>query len=199
LSLVVSTGAFIFVLTLFLDLLELSFGRILWFMGTLRFWLYFVLHFGISSLAAYLIHTKVPDWFVLAPVATILGVSTLSNTNVKIAGNSLLPVADFFVSIKSKMIEQAAQDKATNIRRGQLVERLRKLGSSKLEEACSAALMAARWAPEKVEARLAKAREACEQGGVSYQNNVLVGTLLDANLDFVEQSIDEWEKSIRAA
>jgi hypothetical protein len=196
LSLVTSTGVFIFALTLFLDLLELSFGRILWFIRTLRFWLYFILHFGISSFAAYLIHSKLPEWYLLAPAATFLGVAIISNMNVKLAGNSLVPVADFFVSIKSKMIEQAAQDKATNIRRAQLVERLRKLGPVKLEEACSAALMAARWTPERVQAKVMKARKAREQGGTTYQNNVLIDVLLDANLDLVEQSIDKWEKEV---
>ncbi len=72
----------ILLLTLFVDVLELSFARILWFIKTLRFWLYFVLHYGLSILAAYFLHAKLTEWYILAPAATFLGVGVISNTNV---------------------------------------------------------------------------------------------------------------------
>jgi hypothetical protein len=192
LSLVIPTGAAIFALTIFLDLLEMSFGRILWFMRTLRFWLYFVLHFGISCLAAYLIHSKVTDWYLLALVSTFLGVAIISNTNVKVAGIPLVPIADLFVSIKAKMIDQAGQDKATVLRKAQLVERLQKLGTTKLEAKCSTALIAVGWTPDRIRKRIEKAKGSGKQTA-TYQENSLIGLLLDTNLDLVEQSIDKWE------
>jgi len=192
--LVFATGVSIFLLTLFLDLLEMSFGRILWFMKTLRFWLYFILHFGISCLSAYLIHSKLTDWYLLAFVSTFLGVAIISNTNVKIAGISIVPVADLFVSIKTKMTAQAAEDKATVLMKAQLVGRLRRLSLAKLEEACYAALIAAGWQAERVQRKL----EYIEETGKNkpdYQKNLLVDLLLAVNMDFVEQSIDKWEKN----
>jgi len=192
-SLVVPAGSAIFGLTLFLDLLEMSFGRILWFMRTLRFWLYFTLHFLISCLAAYLVHSKIPDWFLLAPAATFLGVAIISNTNIKLAGFSLVPIADMFVSIKTKMIEQAGQDKGTVIRKAQLIQKLRKLDVKKIEDACTAALIAAQQPPDKVQAKIDRAR-AASKGDQDYLKNILIDMLLKANLPFVEQNIETWEK-----
>jgi hypothetical protein len=192
-SLVVSVGIAVFGLTLFLDVLEMSFGRILWFIKTLRFWLYFTLHFLMSCLAAYLIHSKIPDWFLLAPAATFLGVAIISNTNIKLAGFSLVPVADMFVSIKTKMIDQAGQDKATEIRKAQLIQRLRKLNVKKLEDACSAALIAAKQPPDRIQGKVDKARDAAKSNQ-DYLKNILIDTLLKANLPFVEANIELWEK-----
>ena len=194
-SLAIPTGLFIFALALFLDLLELSFGRILWFIRTLRFWLYFLLHFGLSCLAAYFIHSKVQDWFILAPVATFLGVAIISNTNVKVAGISIVPIADLFVSIKAKMIDQAGQDKATEIRKAQLVQRLRKLSVEKLEQSCSAALLGAHKTPDYIQSVLAKSKAG--NNGTDYQKYSLISVLIDVNLAFVEQNIDTWEKEPR--
>jgi hypothetical protein len=56
------TAALLLFITLFLDVLELSFGRILWFIRTLRFWLYFVLHFALAAFAAFLIRNQITEW-----------------------------------------------------------------------------------------------------------------------------------------
>jgi hypothetical protein len=133
----------IFFLTLFLDLLELSFGRIVWFIKTLRFWLYFGLHFGLSCIAAYLVRNALSDWYLQALIGTFLGVAIISNTDIKIGGYSLLPAAQLFLSIKAKIVDQAAEDKANAVARAQLVERLQKLTVLKIEDARSAALIAA--------------------------------------------------------
>jgi hypothetical protein len=69
---VLPTGVFILAVSFFLDLLDLSFGRAVWFIRTLRFWLYFILHFGISCLAAYLMRSQISEWYLLAPVAWAL-------------------------------------------------------------------------------------------------------------------------------
>jgi hypothetical protein len=188
----VPTGLAIFLLTLFFDLLEMSFGRILWFMRTIRFWLYFILHLLISSLAAYLLHAKISDWYLLAPVATVLGVAVISNTNIKLAGFSLVPIADLFVSIKTKMIEQAGEDKALELRRAQLIQRLRNLCPKKLEDACSAALLAAKKKPDQIKAMMDKARTA-SNGSDDHFKNFLMGMLLKSNVAFVEENIQTWE------
>jgi hypothetical protein len=191
---VVPVGLAIFLLTLFLDLLEMSFGRILWFMRTLRFWLYFTLHFLISSLAAYLLHSKISDWYLLALVATLLGVAIVSNTNIKLAGFSLVPIADLFLSIKTKMIEQAGEDKALELRRAQLIQRLRKLDSKELEDACSSALLAANKTPEQIQAKIVRARTA-SKGNDDHFKNFLMGMLLRSNVAFVEGNIQAWCQS----
>jgi hypothetical protein len=104
----------------------------------------------------------------------------------------LVPIADLFVSIKAKMIDQAGQDKATVLRKAQLVERLRKLGITKLEAKCSAALIAVGWTPDRISKKMEKAMGSGKQS-TTYQENSLIGLLLDTNLDLVEQSIDKWE------
>jgi len=192
-NLVVPTGFAIFGLTLFFDLLEMSFARILWFMRTLRFWLYFTLHFGISCLAAYLLHSKIPDWYLLAPLATFLGVAIVSNTNIKLAGLSLVPIADLFVSIKTKMIDQAGQAKALELRKAQLVQRLRKLNYETLKDACEAALVAADKPAHEVQAKIQIALTDCK-GNQNCHKNSLIRMLLKANLAFVEENIKTWEQ-----
>ena len=90
----------IFALTFFLDLLELSFKRAAWFLKTLRFWLYFILHLILAYLAAFLLHDTIPTWYLLAFISTFLAVSVISNTNVNIAGYSLVPIAELFNNLK---------------------------------------------------------------------------------------------------
>jgi hypothetical protein len=190
---VLPVGIAIIVLTLFLDLLEMSYQRILWFMKTLRFWLYFTLHVGLSCLAAYFLRSKISEWYLLAAAATFLGAAVISNTNIQLAGFSLLPIADLFVSIKTKMIDQAGQDKGTVLRKAYLIQRLRKLDANKLGEASSSALLAAGQPASKVQAKLAKAR-AVGGGNQEYLKNILIDMLLKANLTFAEENIDKWEK-----
>ena len=191
---VVPAGITIVLLTLFFDLLDMSFGRILWFIRTLRFWLYFILHIGISCLAGFLLHAKLPDWYLLGPAATILGVAVISNTNMKIAGFSLMPLADVFVSIKAKMTEQAAQDKATVLRKAELIQRLLKLGVKTLEDACTAVLIAGGKPADWVHSKLETAKADSERND-EYFKKLLIEMLLKANLEFVEANIKSWEGS----
>lgn len=135
-------GLWILLLTLFLDALDLSFARILWFIRTLRFWLYFALHFGLSCLAAYLIADKVPQWWLLGVLGTVLGVGILSNADVKIGGLNLIPIAQRFSELRSAITAQAAQDKAERLERALLIERLQQIDTAKLEAAFSAAALA---------------------------------------------------------
>lgn len=181
-------GVFVFLLTIFLDLLDLSFGRILWFMKTLRFWLYFLLHFGISCLAALLIHNQVKDWYLLAPVATLLGVGVISNTNIKIAGLSLVPVADLFLDIKAKMAQQAAGDKANELVKAQLIDNLRALPVAQLEEMASTAMTAKNIRPEKIQKKVERARNTAK-GDEKYVKIAFIHLLIKANQSYAEQEI----------
>ena len=180
----------IFLLTLFLDALELSFGRILWFMKTLRFWLYFVFHLILSFLAAYFIRNQIPQWYLLALAATLLGVAVISNTNIKIAGYSLVPVADLFTSIKAKMFEQAADDKADQVSKAKLIERLLKLPTAKVEAAFRAGLLGA--GKTNVDAQLDKARTASGGDDNRYKSG-LVSRLVEVNRKYAEEKIGDWE------
>ena len=189
---VAQVGAAILALTLFLDILELSFGRILWFIRTLRFWLYFALHLFLSYLAAYLIHTKVDQWYLLAPAATFLSVGIISNTNIKIAGYSLVPIADIFTSIKAKMFEQAAEDKADEVVKAKLIERLQKLPTPKVEDACRAGLMGA--GKKEVDKQLDKDRKA-SRGDDNRYKSILVSRLVKVNRRYAEERITDWESS----
>jgi len=186
------TAGAIFALSFFLDLLELSFGRILWFIRTLRFWLYFILHFGLSCMAAYLIRTAVPTWYLQAVVGTFLGVAVISNTDVKIAGYSLLPIAQLFLSIKAKMFEQAAEDKALEVAKAQLVERLQKVSLDKIKTAHSAVLIAARYNAQAVETSLNRATRRCN-GNEPCIKNALIVELLRINYEYARKNIEAWE------
>lgn len=190
---VLLTGVFIFFLTLFLDLLELSFARILWFMRTLRFWLYFVLHFGLSCLAAYIIHRQIPSWYLLGPAGTFLGVSVLSNLDVRVAGYSFVPIAEFFVSIKAKMFEQAAEDKARQVVKARLVERVDGLSLERIEAAHRAALIGTGRDPQKVQRTIDKAKVSAKKNE-QYYKAILISQLVKANLSYVEDNIDAWEQ-----
>src|SRR5258708_832596 len=190
------TGLFIFALTFFLDLLDMSFGRVVWFMKTLRFWLYFLLHFGVSCLAGYLIHSKLPEWYLLGPAATFLGVAVISNTNIKIAGFPLIPIADMFLSVKAKVLEQAAQDKANEVIKAQLVQRLRRLPVKKLEQEVVAVLIAAKYKENQIQESLNTARKLAK-GSDDYATIALVRILLKTNQGYVEQNITIWERSFQ--
>lgn len=113
--------------------------------------MYFILHFGISSVAAFLIRDRIPEWYVLAVVATFLGVAVLSNTNIKVAGYSLIPIADLFVGLKAKMLEQAAEDKASEVTKAEAVERLQTLIEARIENVHRAGLVGAGWSEERIE------------------------------------------------
>lgn len=189
LAAVSATGLFILVLTLFLDLLELSFARSAWFVRTLRFWLYFLLHFGLSILTAYLIWDRVP-FGLIAPVATFLGVAVLSNTDIKVGGYSLVPIAQLFSTIKAKMIEQAGEDKANEVVKALLAERLQKLSSDKIERAFTAAAIAAGHNVDKALSRLQPLKQ---RSGERY-SSVLISRLLEMNQAYAAANISEWEK-----
>jgi hypothetical protein len=184
-------GLFIFGLSLFLDLLELSFGRILWFIRTLRFWLYFILHFGISCLAAYLIRSKIDEWYLLAPAGTFLGVSVISNTNIKIGGQSLVPIADLFQSIRAKMLEQAGTDKAERTSRAALAARLRSLQVAQLENIYRD-ILAARGKADLSEDRIRDARSGASPDSLKTK---LISLILKADSAYVAQNIDKWDPS----
>jgi hypothetical protein len=184
----------ILALSLFLDLLDLSFGRITWFIKTARFWLYFILHFGLSCGAAYLIRTAVPVWYLQALAGTFLGVAVISNTDIKIAGYSLLPVAQLFLSVRAKMFEQAAEDKATEVAKAQLVERLQNVPLAKIKAAHSAALIAAGHSAQSVVASVDRALRRCG-GNEQCVKNALIVDLLRTNYDFARQNIQAWEQA----
>ena len=185
-----ATGLFIFVLTAFLDALELSFARMLWFVRTLRFWLYFVLHFGLSCLVAYLLSNTVSQWFLLGPLATFLGVAVISNTDVKVAGQSLVPIAQLFLSIKAKMFEQAAEEKGNQVLRAELIERLQRLPVVEVEGVHRAGLMGAGQDAQR------KEDDALKQTGTKDEKykSILISQLIKANLSYVQQNIAAWER-----
>ena len=187
------TALTLFGITLFLDILELSFGRILWFVRTLRFWLYFALHLGLSCLAAYLLQTKIPEWYLLAPIAAFLGVAVISNTDVKIAGYSLLPIATLFITIKAKMFEQAAEDKAAEVTRAKLIERLNNLATAKIENGFRAGLLGSGYSAERVQRREQRARR---KAGVdnAFFKRILIAELLKVNRVYAEANIAAWEQ-----
>lgn len=185
---ILKVGVSVFLLTFFLDLIDLSFGRILWFIKTLRFWLYFILHFGISCLVAHLLHNQITDWYLLAPVATLLGVAVFSNTNIKIAGLSLVPVADLFLDIKAKMAQQAADDKANELVKAQLIDDLRALPLKKLEEMAATAMTAKNIKPEKIQKRMERARKTA-QGEEQFVKIALIGLLIKANLPYAQEEM----------
>lgn|GEM_PF-4063356 len=181
-------------LTFFFDLLEMSFGQILWFMRTLRFWLYFGSHLILSGLAALLLYKQVETWYLLALLATALGVGIISNTNIKIAGFSLLPIADQFVSVKAKMFEQAAEERKAEVAKAQLAERLQRLPIMRIEEAFRAGMLAA-W--NNNADRVKASMDAARQKGANddaYYKSLLLSQLIKSSRPFVEQRISEWEK-----
>lgn len=182
-----STGLAIFGLTLFVDLLDLSFARALFFLATLRFWLYFALHWLVSVLAAYLVHEQLPQWFLLAPAATFLGVAVISNTNVKIAGYSLLPVADLFTDIRKKVFEQAAEERLAQVTRAEAVERLQRIGVERVEQVHRAALVGVGWSGDRIEREIARAKAS------SNYRAALIGQLVNVNLPYVLKNLEAWE------
>ncbi len=189
------TAVVIFFLTLFLDILDLSFARILWFAKTLRFWLFFILHFGLSCLAAYLLHDLISQWYLLGFFGTFLGVAVLSNSDIKIAGYSLLPVAQMFLQLKAKMLEQAADDKATAVARAQLVEGLQKLPVGELERLHGAALVAAGFAAQRVQALMEKANRRC-RGEELCIKRALIAKLLRVNYEYARHAFEHNEQAL---
>lgn len=181
---------YILLLTAFLDALDLSFGRIFRFARTLRFWLYFTLHYGLACFASYLLSEKIPQWYLLGFVGTFLGVSILSSSEVKIGGQSLVPIAQMFTTLKAQVIEQAAQDVADEVARAILIERLQKLPIPILEAAFRTALLAADVTPDKIDGELKRAKSRAE----SYVRDYLIHRLVKVNQRFAEARIADWEQ-----
>jgi hypothetical protein len=179
----------LFGLTLFLDLLDLSFARAVFFMRTLRFWLYFLLHFGISALAAYLLRSQLPEWYLLAPAAAFLGVGVLSNTNVKLAGYSLVPIADLFVGIRAKMFDQASEEKLAQVTRAEEFERMYTLPVERVEVAHRAGLAGAGWSETNIQNSVIQAR-----GSGDYKS-ALITQVVRVNLPYVLSKLKAWETS----
>jgi hypothetical protein len=184
-------------LTFFLDLLDLAFARIVGFIFTLRFSLYFILHCFISGLACYLLHGTVPQWYLLSIAGTFLGVGVLSNSDVKIGGANLLPIATLFKDIKAKMVEQAGDDKAKEILDKQeiaeLTGRIRKLPKGEVRGYTSDALTGARWKNKKIQSKLQEA------AGSGDEVRALADLILRNNFDFAKKNIEKWEQPARDA
>jgi hypothetical protein len=181
-----------FLATLFLDVLELAFARILSFVRTLRFLLYFILHLIISGLACYFLRSAINEWPLLVLAGTFLGVGVLSNSDIKIAGANLIPLATLFKDIKAKMVEQAAEEKAAEIIRREefalLTSRLRALPTGLLEGYCLDALLGAGWDANKSH----KAREKLKSR--DDYNWALSKLMLDNNFAFAKSQISKWEE-----
>ena len=180
---------YILALTAFLDAVELSFGRILWFARTFRFWLYFVLHYALSCLASYILAYRLPTWYLLGFVGTFLGVGVISNADIKVGGQSLVPIGQLFTALKARMIEQAAEDKAAEVARAILVERLQRLGRSTLEAAFRATSLAAGTDPAKIEDDLRSISKRSD----TFINDFLINKVVKINQRFAEQRIATWE------
>lgn len=185
-------GIVIALATLFLDLLELAFARILGFIITLRFALYFILHCIVSAAACFALHTVISPWYTLALVGTFLGVGVLSNSDVKVAGQDLVPLATLFKEFKAKMIEQAGEDKGKKLEdkqeRAALTSRLRGLPLLQLRGSCGDALQGAKWKNKRIQAVLAKVK------GTEDEARALAELMLEHNLEYVKAQIGAWEK-----
>jgi hypothetical protein len=118
-------------------------------------------------------------------------VGVIANTNVKIGGQSLVPIADLFQRIRANMLEQAANEKGDQAYRANLASRLRKLNLPKLEEIYRN-IMAAAGKIKQGEAVLDNAR-AGARGNVDFNKADLIGHILKGNVPYVEQHIDEWD------
>jgi hypothetical protein len=184
-------GMVILLTTFFLDLIELAFAKIASFVLTLRFVLYFILHCIVSAAACFLLKDAISQWYLLALAGTFLGVGVLSNSDIKIAGQDLVPLATLFRQIKAKMMEQAADEKAEELEdiqvRAALAGRLRLLPLSKLRGYCGDALQGAKWNVGKVEAELRKAAASDEE------SRALIELMLTNNPRFVKAQIESWE------
>ena len=190
-------GIVIVLATLFLDLLELAFAKIVAFVLTLRFLLYFVLHCIVSVAACFALHSAISQWYVLALVGTFLGVGILSNSDVKIAGQDLVPLGTLFREIKAKMIEQAGEEKAAKLQNKQdtaaLTGRLRVLPLQELRGYCGDALQGARWKHEKIQSRLTRL------AGTPDEPRALAALMLSHNLEYVKAQIEAWERAAHPA
>lgn len=180
-------------LTFFLDLLDLAFARIVGFVFTLRFSLYFILHCFVSFLACYLLHTAISQWYLLSIAGTFLGVGVLSNSDVKIGGANLVPIATLFKEIKAKMVEQAGDDKAQEILSRQAVAeltgRIRKLPVEDVRGYASDALTGAKWSQRKIEAAMKSTASTGDE------KRALADLILRNNFEFAKNNIDKWEKA----
>lgn len=176
--------------TLFVDLLDLAFARILFFVVTFRFLLYFVLHLVVSGLACFLLHTSVTQWYLLGLLGTLLGVGVFSNSDVKIGGANLLPLATLFQDIKAKMTAQAAEEKSNKILRADLADQLRSLQASDLERLCRSALTGVGWNVTRIQKACAKA---ASSGDTSL---ALAQLMIDNNLDYVIKNIGSWHNAV---
>lgn len=184
------------VCTLFLDLLDLAFGRAVSIIWTLRFFLYYTLHLIVSLLACVLLypavsqlHFAVPQWLLLGLAGSFLGVGVVSNSDVKIAGADLAPLGTIFREIKAKMVVQAADDKSDRIEIAELTGRLRNLTPAKLRGHCGDALTGSKWKNDKIQVVL---QEATRSGD---ESRALAELMLRHNLGFVRKKIGDWEKS----
>jgi hypothetical protein len=142
---VLRDGLLILALTLYVEMLELLLERMGYFIRSPLFWFGLGLRYAVCCLTAYLLYQKIPEWFLVVPLSVFLGIGAISNTNVTIAGVSLIPIASFFADVRSKMKAQAAEYKFDRMRReaeqkdqrqsrAHLAERLQRLPADKLKD-----------------------------------------------------------------
>jgi len=193
------TGLLLVFLTAFLDLLEIAFGQILWFVRTLRFWLYFGLHVLVSILAAVLLFWGgVKEWYWVGLLGPLLGVGVISNSNVKFAGTSLLPVAELFTKIKKDMYDQAAQEKADELTRANLIGRLQKLPVGMVEAHYETICLAAGHDGNRIADAIDAARRKAGQKE-NRTRTILISRMMRVNWKSVETHLATWEAEVAAA
>ena len=182
----------ILILTFLQDLTDLSFRQAAFFLRTLRFWLYFVLHCILSGLGAYLLNSQIDKWYILALVSTVLGVGVIANSDIRIAGQSLLPIAEWFSWLRAQVLEQAADEKAAQIIRAEYAHRLQRLNVDKLEVIHSAALLGARRDEAAINRRRERALKRAGDKGTRYKL-ILIDQLMRVNEAYVAKNIERWE------
>lgn len=180
----------IVLLTFLSDVTELAFSNLIFFIRTLRFWLYFLAHSGLSFLAAYILHRThtINQWYLLAVAATFLGAGLVARTNVEIAGLSLAPIGKIFAALKAKMLEQAAEVKFERIYLGRLVEKLQQGFTVKVIESLHrAGLMAVPVKVEQIQEMQNEARSRSSDDE-SYKS-LLIEQLIKKNRGYAEDCI----------
>lgn len=179
----------ILLLTFFLDATELAYSNLLFFCRTLRFWLFFLAHFGLSIAVAFAIHRKSAQmpWYELAPMAAFLGVGLFAKTNIEIAGRSLAPIGKMFAGLKAKMLEQAGQAKADELYLARLIQQMTGIALEEIEVAHLAGLMAAGLSAVEAQERQKQAKSASPD--LRNYQLVLIGQFIQYNRAYAEDCV----------
>ncbi len=195
-NLALTVVAWILVLTILLDLVDLraEIGSFR-FAATLNYFVYLFIRVVLAILAAIIIQGsgEVTDPGLLAFVAVVGNFAILQNLTVRFGGEDLINLSAVFERYRSVMVSDEGQREARRQQKEtmELVAVIRDLPVEFLSSELSSMYLSAGMSAEQARAELEKLREQTQED-VAFLGRVLATQMVEINPEYVKEGIKEW-------